>query len=69
MNTYAMEQVTRERIAEWHREAQDELLVRSRRSTHPWFLTGPTVARSVGNSGAGRLAFLRSVAARIAAAT
>ena len=70
MTSYAMEQITRERIADWHRQAQNELLVQSRRAPLPRLLGRAMVARWIPNQGAGqRLATLRRLASRLVAAT
>jgi hypothetical protein len=68
MTSYAMEQLTRERIADWHRQARDELLVQSRTARLPWLPGQGAVARSTPKAGAGRLASFRRLASRLMAA-
>ncbi len=69
MNSYAMEQITRERIADWHRQAHDELLARTRVTLDPQLQVEPPRARRAEQPGAGFLASLRRFAARLVAAT
>jgi hypothetical protein len=69
MTSYEMEQITRERIADWHRQAQCELLVQSRRASLPRIFGRDVVAFSIPNPGAGPLASLRRLASRLVAAT
>jgi hypothetical protein len=69
MTSYAMEQITRERIADWHRQAQRELLVRSRRAPRPWLRNKDMIAPAVPNPGLAWLASLRRLASRLVAAT
>jgi hypothetical protein len=68
MNSYAMEQITRERVADWHREAEDELRVRPPLTRDPQVrLEGPRV-RFAEQPGAGLLASLRRFAVRLVTA-
>ena len=68
MNTYATELITRERIADWHRAAQDELSVRSHSAGHLGLQDMSRVARGIAATRAGRLAFVRRFAAMLGAA-
>ena len=69
MNSYAMEQINRERIADWRREAHDVLLVRTQVTPDPRSRLERPVARRAEQPRAGLLASLRRFAARLVAAT
>ena len=68
MTSYALEQITRQRIADWHREAQGELLARSLRAPRPWLRGKNMIAPAVPNPRVAWLASLRRLASRLVAA-
>ena len=69
MNSYAMEQLNKQRIADWHREAYDVLLAKTRPARDPGIRLERQVARATEQPGAGILASLRRFATRLVAAT
>ena len=69
MNSYAMEQITRERIADWHREAHDVLLAQTRPTPDPGIRLERPVAQRAEQPRTGLLASLRRFAALLVAAT